>query len=226
MKRSMTSDSVRVQPSRASTTMSIRTAIRSVSTSTPSQSKITSERGVLTPSRASRDAPGRGSGGAAELAVIPGDGARGREAEHDALGRLLEHAGPRLGRELGAGVTRHQLQAELAHTRGIALDRHVALEHDTAQLAVDVTAGLELERGARIALEVTDLLRLAVRPGQKRVALAEIPQRHQVRPPTGPDGRARQHALLVHEAMQLGVRHRDDAAPRRHRQYPRTRSTT
>src|SRR5262245_14439721 len=125
MKRSMISASVRVQPSRASTTTSIRTAIRSVSTSTPSQSKITSESGVLTPSRAGREAPGRGSVGAAELAVIPGDDARGRKTEHDAFGRLLEHAGPRLGRELGAGVTGHQLQAELAHPRRIALDRHV-----------------------------------------------------------------------------------------------------
>ena len=48
MNRSITSASVSVQPSRASTTTSIRTAMRSVSTSTPSQSKITSEIGALT----------------------------------------------------------------------------------------------------------------------------------------------------------------------------------
>src|SRR5262249_48407058 len=163
------------QPSRASTTTSIRTAMRSVSASTPSQSKITSEIGVLTPSRASRGGPGRESVGAAELAVIPRHDARRREAEHDALGRLLEHAGPCLRRDLGAGITGHELQAELSHRRGVALDRHVALQHDTAELTVAVTAGLGLELRAGSALQVAALLRFAVCPGEQRVALAEIP---------------------------------------------------
>ncbi len=53
--------------------------------------------------------------------MIPGDDARGREAQDDALGSLLEHAGPRLWRELGARVAGHQPQTELAHARGVAL---------------------------------------------------------------------------------------------------------
>src|SRR5690242_17763036 len=132
MKRSITSASLIGQPSFSSTTTSMRTAIRSVSTRTPSQSKMTSEIGRLTSGRGRGAGPASGSVGAAELAMIPGDDARGREAHDDALGSLLEHAGPRLRRELGARVAGHQPQTELAHARGVALDRHVAFEHGAA----------------------------------------------------------------------------------------------
>src|SRR5262245_51141447 len=143
MNRSMTSASVMVHPSFESTTTSIFTAMRSVSTSTPSQSKITSEIGRLT--RGADERRGAGSVAAAELSVIPGDDSSRREAKQDALGRLLQDRGARLRRELPAGVAGHQLHAELAHARRVALDRHVALEHGAAQLAVDVAARLELD---------------------------------------------------------------------------------
>ena len=51
MNRSMISPSLIGHPSSARTIASIRTAMRSVSTSTPSQSKITSEIGLLTADR-------------------------------------------------------------------------------------------------------------------------------------------------------------------------------
>src|SRR5438876_9536483 len=102
MNRSTTSASVIGQPSSASTATSIRTAMRSVSTSTPSQSKITSEIGTLTwrPEVGRRPRSVR----AAELSVIPGDDAGRREAEQDALGGLLQDAGPRLRWEVGGRV--------------------------------------------------------------------------------------------------------------------------
>src|SRR5262249_57512130 len=122
MNRSMTASSVMVQPSFPSTTTSIFTAMRSVSTRTPSQSKITSEIGRLTGGAADR------SVAAAELSVIPGDDARGREAKQDALGRLLQDGGPRLRRELAAGVAGHQLHAELAHAPRVPLHPHAPLD--------------------------------------------------------------------------------------------------
>src|SRR6267142_4466552 len=277
MNRSTTSASVIDQPSSVSTATSIRTAMRSLSTSTPSQSKITSEIGALTGTRSPGGAwrrsrwggggpdrlrhplaraqlfeprtgpggptppigapsappypapgPARSSGcrswivissvGAAQLPMVPRDDARRREAEHDALGRLLEDAGARLGGQRGARVAGHQPEPELAHARGIALDRDVAFEHRAAQLAVRVASGLDLHGRARVALEVPDLLRLAVRPGQEREALAHVPERHEVGAPVRPDGRAGQHALLVEEARQLRLRHGDVAASGRHRQ--------
>jgi hypothetical protein len=95
MNRSTTSASVIGQPSSASTITSIRTAMRSVSTRTPSQSKITREIEGLTLPERDRTGRRRRSVGAAELAVVPGDDARRREAQHDALGRLLQDARPR-----------------------------------------------------------------------------------------------------------------------------------
>jgi hypothetical protein len=117
-------------------------AIRSVSTSTPSQSKITSEMGALTGEPAARVEDR--SVLAAELAVIPRHDAGRREAQQYPFGRLLHDAGARLGRQLDAGVAGHHPHAELTNPLGIALDRDVALEHRSAQLAVHVAAGLDL----------------------------------------------------------------------------------
>src|SRR5256885_5188152 len=194
MNRSTTSASVIGQPSSASPATSIRTAMRSVSTRTPSQSKITSAIGALTWwSRTRRP----GSVLAAELSVIPGDRAGRREAKQDTLGGLLKNSGARLRRKVSARVAGHQLEAELANALGVALDRDVALEHRAAQLAVRVAACLELHGGTPVALEVPDFLRLAVRPGQQGGSVAHVPKRHQVRASARPHRPAREHALLV-----------------------------
>src|SRR5881396_775482 len=98
----------------------------------------------------------------------------------------------------------------------VALDRHVALEHHAAELAVPVASGLDLDGGARVALEVPRLLRLPVGPGVERAAVAHVPERHEVRAPVGPDRRAGEHTLLVEEALELLLGHRDLVAPRGH----------
>src|SRR2546428_10798926 len=162
MNRSTTSASVIAQPSCASTATSTRTAMRSLSTSTPSQSKMTSRMELLRVDRV-----GGLSSAAAQLPVIPGDDARRREAERHALGSLLQDAGARLGGQRGTRVAGHQAKPDLAHACRIALDCHIALEHRAAQLAVHVASGLDLQGRARVALEVPDLLGLAVRPAQE-----------------------------------------------------------
>src|SRR2546428_1502270 len=229
MNRSTTSASVIGQPSSVSTATSIRTAMRSLSTKTPSQSKITSRMGVLTDATlAVRDSTSRrlGSVGGAQLPVVPGDDAGRREAEHDALRRLLEDAGARLRGQVRARVARHEPEPVIAHARGIALDRHVALEHRAPQLAVHVAPGLDLHRRARVALEIPDLLGLAVCPGEERGTFPHVPERHQVGAAVRPDGRAGQHALLVEEAAQLCLGHGDVVPSRWQGQYPCSRSTT
>src|SRR5207247_8982932 len=88
-------------------------------------------------------APERRSVRAAELPVIPGDDAGRREAQRDALLGLLEQALARLGRRRRARGARRQPQPHLCRAPGVALDRHVALEHPAAALAVPVASGLD-----------------------------------------------------------------------------------
>src|SRR5439155_2679708 len=98
---------------------------------------------------------------------------------------------------------------------GVALERHVALEHGAAQLAVPVATGLDLEGRVRLALEVLHLLRFPEGPGEEHGAVADVPEGHQVRPARRPERGAGQHALLVEEALELRLGHRDLAAARR-----------
>src|SRR5260370_14346583 len=149
---------------------------------------------------------------AGELAVVPGDDAGRPEAEGDALLRLLEHLGARLGRRVAAGVARHQAEADVRDLLGVALDRHVALEHGAAELLVAVAPGLGLDGRARVALEGLDLLRLPEGPGGEHQAVPDVPEGHEVRAAVRAEARDREHALLVEEALQRLLGHPDLAA--------------
>jgi len=76
----------------------------------------------------------------------------------------------------GPGVARHEPEPEVGDALGVALDHHVALEHDAAQLGVPVAPGLDLDRRARVALEVLDLLRLAEGPGEEDGTVVDVPE--------------------------------------------------
>src|SRR6185312_16450579 len=102
------------------------------------------------------------------------------------------------------------LVPERPHHLELAVDRDLALDHHAAQLLVGL-ARLDLQRGARVALEVAHLLRGGVGPspepwrGLARGWLAQhVPQRHQVRPAAWSDRRASDRALLGEETGRLG----------------------
>ena len=93
-------------------------------------------------------------------------------------------------------------------------DLDVALQHRAAQLGVGI-AGLDLERGLGLALEIADLLRLRVRPRGDDAVVHDVPERHQMRAAIGADGGACHDAFLAEEARELGLRHLD-LGPSRH----------
>ena len=70
-------------------------------------------------------------------------------------------------------------------------------------------ARLHLQRAARVALEVADLLRLRVRPRPQLAVADHVPERHQMRPAVAAERGAGDHALLVEEGRDLLRRHRD-----------------
>ena len=74
--------------------------------------------------------------------------------------RLSADAGHEVFGRGSGRVAAHQLQPEAGDPLVVALERHVALEHRSAQLAI-LLAGLDLEGGARIALKVARLWDLA-----------------------------------------------------------------
>src|SRR5215204_5455341 len=111
MNRSMISASVRGQPSSARYSASIRTAMRSESTSTPSQSKMTSSNGPSM--RSVPEALGQ-EGEAGRVAVLdPGVG--GVEQLED----VLDPEAVELGRERG----RAEVEPELVVAAGGQVDR-------------------------------------------------------------------------------------------------------
>src|SRR5690606_23987631 len=74
---------------------------------------------------------------------------------------------------------------------------------------VVLLAGLDLHGGARVALEVADLLRSRVGPRPQLAGPHRVPERHEVRPAVAADRRHDRGSLLVEEGRQLAVRHAD-----------------
>src|SRR5437588_510668 len=106
-------------------------------------------------------------GSAAELAVVPGHDASGMEAQQDSLGGLRTDVRAHF-RRVGRGVRNAEIldgdgRTGGGHASQLMNDLDVALQHRAAQLGVGI-AGLDLERGLGLALEIADLLRLRVRP--------------------------------------------------------------
>src|SRR4051794_25816677 len=91
------------------------------------------------------------------------------------------------------------------------MDGARGLEHHPAQLEVGLT-GLDLQRAARVALEVADLLRLGVGPRPALAVTDDVPERHQMRPAVAADRRAGERPLLLEEGDDLRLGHRDLAA--------------
>src|SRR3954447_12791687 len=145
---------------------------------------------------------------AGELAVVPGDARLLDELECDALGRLRGDHRARVLVERAAGVALEDLAPEGCDVVGLAVDRHVGLEHDAAQDLV-VDAGLDLKRRARIALEVAHLLGLRVRPRPQAPVAHDVPERHEMRAAVAAVGRADDGALLVEEGQHLVLAHLD-----------------
>ena len=168
------------------------------------------------PRRGNAVRPARGRGVRArarrlKLAVIPARGLADRELHRDPLRRLSLDVGARLLVEVGAAVPLRDLRADPRDQREVAMDAALALEHHAAQLVVRV-AGLELQRAARVTLEVAHLLRLRVRPRPALALAHHEPQRHQVRPGVAPHRGAGDDALIGDERGGLVGRHRDLAA--------------
>ena len=140
---------------------------------------------------------------AGQLAVVPA-----RDRPHH---ELQTHPLPRLRTQVlrvdrRAGVALEDLDAELEHV--LAVDDRLGLQHHAPQLVVGV-AGLDLQRAARVALEVADLLRLRVRPRPQLAVADHVPERHQMRPAVAAERGAGDHALVVEEGRDLLGRHRD-----------------
>jgi len=134
--------------------------------------------------------------------MVPADDPRGREAHADPLRRLLlDH---RVDVASGRPEAREQLPAVAGDLRRVALDLDVALHHHAAQLVV-LLAVLDLQRRARITLEVPGLLRLPVGPAAQLDAVDRVPERHQMRSPVRADRRAGDDAMLREELAQLVV---------------------
>src|SRR2546423_1156293 len=151
----------------------------------------------------------------AQLRVVPADHGGRDEAQADALRRLLLDRVADLRRQLAAAVAREQRHAVLRHLARVALHVDVALEHDAAQLVV-LDAVLDLERRARVALEVPRLLRLRVGPTAQLRPLVDVPEGHQVRAAVRAERGAAHDHLLVEERLQLLLAHADLVASRRH----------
>src|SRR2546423_5811057 len=152
---------------------------------------------------------------AAQLAVVPADDPGRDEAQADALRRLLLDGVAAVGRQLAAAVAGEQRHAVLRHAVRVPLHVDVALEHGAAQLVV-LDPVLDLERRARVALEVPRLLRLRVGPPTELGPVGDVPERHQVRAAVRPQRGAAHDHLLVEERAQLLVAHPDLVASRRH----------
>src|SRR5436309_4962404 len=110
-----------------------------------------------------RQAWGRWSVAATELAVVPACNPLRLEADRDALSGLgLEGpGGVALHRREALGVAQGELLGELEHGLLVALDLRHGLDLDAAKLGV-LVARLDQKRGPRIALQVSDLLGLRV----------------------------------------------------------------
>src|SRR4051794_6396656 len=117
--------------------------------------------------------------GGRELAMVPSHATPLDELQRDALGG---HPREHLGRIRGFGIALGELGPEAKHDLGVAMQHGLALEHDAAQLRVRL-AGLDLKRGARVALEVAHLLRFRVGPAPDLTFPHEVPERREVRPP-------------------------------------------
>src|SRR5919206_4536459 len=148
--------------------------------------------------------------------MVPRRAAALDELQRDALGRLLVDHRPHV--VVDAAVALEELEPEGPDPVDVAVDDDVAFEHDAAQLVVRV-ARLDLERRARVALEVAHLLGLGERPRPhlRRVAVAgrahDVPERHEVRPAAPAVRRADHGPLLAEEREHLLVGHLDLVAP-------------
>src|SRR4051794_29766761 len=141
-----------------------------------------------------------------QLAVVEGNDLLDHELERDALGRLGRRDVP------AAAVARGQLGPYAGDNLGLAVDRRRALEHHPAQLVVRV-AGLDLQRAARVALEVAHLLRLRVRPRPALAVAQHVPERHQVGPAVAAGRGDGEHSPGIEERGHLRVAHGDRGAP-------------
>src|SRR3954447_15647240 len=145
----------------------------------------------------------------AELAVVPGRPVGLGELQRHALGRLLRgHLEELVRVDARARIAGRELGAEAGDGVPVAVDPGLGLQHHPAELVV-VVAGLDLERGPRVALEVADLLGLRVGPGPDRAFARHVPERHEVRPAVAAERRAGDHALLGEEGGDLVVAHAD-----------------
>src|SRR3954452_11098859 len=104
--------------------------------------------------------------GPRQLPVVPAGPPALDELERHALLRLgADHPADLLAEltRRPAGVPAEDLQPHAEDRVEVAVDRRLALDHHAAQLLV-LLARLHLQRRARVALEVADLLGLGERP--------------------------------------------------------------
>src|SRR3954452_13201628 len=142
----------------------------------------------------------------AQFPVIPGDAVALDELQRDPLGRLPAEA---VARALAAAhVAVDELHGEVGNGLDVAVDLHVAAQHHAAQLGV-LDPGLDLQRRARVALEVADLLRLRIGPRPDPAAPQHVPERHQVGEAVAPVRGAGDGLLLPEEGLHLLRGHLD-----------------